>query len=162
MTDIEYQKPEEIKAFQEGKLHEALQYLKQHSPYYQRMFASYGIDTDKIQHLEDMVKRIIGSDGEVGSNKNDINTERGKWKLIVDYLWTPATGSPYILMSSEGLKATMGTRFWNRTVLDIENEEKVESRNLVYNGFARWSCGFPNWRHVLMGGSSDASATTLS
>ena len=112
--------------------------------------------------LERYAKAIIGSDGEVGSNKNDINTERGKWKLIVDYLWTPATGSPYILMSSEGLKATMGTRFWNRTVLDIENEEKVESRNLVYNGFARWSCGFPNWRHVLMGGSSDASATTLS
>ena len=56
MTDIEYQKPEEIIAFQEGKLHEALQYLKQHSPYYQRMFASYGIDTDKIQHLEDLVK----------------------------------------------------------------------------------------------------------
>ena len=56
MTDIEFQKPEEIKAFQEGKLHEALQYLKQHSPYYQRMFASYGIDIDKIQHLEDMVK----------------------------------------------------------------------------------------------------------
>ena len=44
----------------------------------------------------------------------------------------------------------------------IENEVKTESRNLVYNGFARIGVGFTNWRHVLMGGSSDASATTLS
>ena len=49
---------------------------------------------------------------------------------------------------------------WNALDADA-NEVKVESRNLVYNGFARWSAGFTNWRHVLMGGSSDVSATTL-
>ena len=102
--------------------------------------------------LEDMVKRIIGSDGEVGSNKNDINTQRGKWKLVVDYLWTPATGDPYIIMSSSANKTLLGTRLYDRTVLDVENEVKTESRNLVYNGFARIGVGFTNWRHVLMGG----------
>jgi len=112
--------------------------------------------------LEDTVKKIIGSDGEIGTSNNDINTQRGKWRLVVDYLWTPASGSPYILMSSEANKELLGTRFFNRTGLDVENEVKIESRNLVYNGFARWSAGFTNWRHVLMGGSSDASATTLS
>jgi len=111
--------------------------------------------------LEDTVKKIIGSDGEVGSNNNDINTQRGKWKMVVDYLWTPASGSPYILMSSEANKELLATRFYNRKGLDVANEVKVESRNLVYNGFARWSAGFTNWRHVLMGGSSDGSATTL-
>jgi len=111
--------------------------------------------------LEDTVKKIIGSDGEIGTSNNDINTQRGKWKLVVDYLWTPASGSPYIIMSSEANKELLGTRFFNRTGLDVENEVKIESRNLVYNGFARWSAGFTNWRHVLMGGSSDASATTL-
>lgn len=111
--------------------------------------------------LEDFVKRIIGSDGEVGSNYNDINTQRGKWKLVVDYLWTPASGNPYIIMSSQGNKDLLGTRLYDRTVLDVENEVKTESRNLVYNGFARIGVGFTNWRHVLMGGSSDASATTL-
>ena len=127
-----------------------------------------GFDADTIiipgnqPAMERFAKAIIGSDGEVGGNKNDINTERGKWKLIVDYLWTPASGSPYILMSSKALKSLLGTRFFNRTVLDIENEQKVESRNLVYNGFARWSAGFTNWRHVVMGGSSDPSAVTLS
>lgn len=111
--------------------------------------------------LEDMVKRIIGSDGEVGSNNNDINTQRGKWKLVVDYLWTPASGNPYIIMSSQANKDLLGTRLYDRTPLDVENEIKTESRNLVYNGFARIGVGFTNWRHVLMGGSTDASATTL-
>ena len=40
MEDIEFQRPEAIKAYQEGRLAEALQYLAEHSKYYQRMFES--------------------------------------------------------------------------------------------------------------------------
>jgi phenylacetate-CoA ligase len=54
--DIEFQSVEEIKTFQEGLLHKALHYLKDHSAYYQRMFAKYEIDIDKIVHIEDLVK----------------------------------------------------------------------------------------------------------
>lgn len=111
---------------------------------------------------EDFVKRIIGSDGEVGSNYNDINTQRGKWKLIVDPLWTPvisATNHPVIIMSSEALKALQGTKFYDRTDLDIETDVDVHSRNLTYNGFARMSIAFPNWRHVMMLGASASTAT---
>lgn len=111
--------------------------------------------------LEDTVKKIIGSDGEIGTNNNDINTQRGKWKLVVDYLWTPVSGNPYIIMSSEANKSLLATRLYDRTPLDIENEIKTESRNLVYNGFARIGVGFTNWRHVIMAGSTDATATTL-
>jgi hypothetical protein len=114
--------------------------------------------------LEDTVKKIIGSDGEVGTNNNDINTQRGKWKLVVDYLWTPTLtqyNHPYIIMSSKANKDLLATRLYDRTPLDVENEVKTESRNLVYNGFARIGVGFTNWRHILMGGSSNASATTL-
>ena len=111
--------------------------------------------------LEETVKRIIGSDGEVGSNNNDINTQRGKWKLIVDELWTPATGDPYIIMSSEANKELLATRFYDRTPLDVQNEVKIESRNMVYNGYGRMSVGFTNWRHVIMGGSTDADAQSL-
>lgn len=110
--------------------------------------------------LEDTIKKIIGSDGEVGSNNNDINTQRGKWKLIVDPLWTVESGAPYIIMSSEGNKDLMGTMFYNRVGLDVKSEVKPESRNLLYNGFSRWSAGFYNWRHVIMGGA--AYGTTIS
>ena len=112
---------------------------------------------------EDFVKRVIGSDGEVGSDHNDINTQRGKWKLVVDQEWTPtdisASNHPVILLSSEALKALQGTKFYDRTDLDIETDVDVHSRNLTYNGFARMSITFPNWRHVMMLGASASGAT---
>ena len=113
---------------------------------------------------EDFVKRVIGSDGEVGSNNNDINTQRGRWKIVVNPLWTPtisSTSHPLIIMSSEALKELQGTKFYQRTPLDIENQVKVESRNMVYNGFERYSLAFTNWRHVALIGSADADAVAL-
>ena len=56
MADIEFERPEAIKAYQEGLLAEALKYLSEHSKYYQRMFDSYHIDITKIRTLEDLVK----------------------------------------------------------------------------------------------------------
>ena len=111
---------------------------------------------------EDFVKRVIGSDGEVGSNNNDINTQRGKWKLVVDPEWTPtisATNHPVILLSSEAAKAIQGTKFYDRTKLDIATDVDVHSRNLTYNGFARMSITHPNWRHVMMIGDANSSTT---
>ena len=109
---------------------------------------------------EDYVKKVIGSDGEVGSNYNDINTQRGKWKLVVDPEWQPtisASNHPVILQSSKALKALQGTKFYDRTKLDILSREDEHTRNLTYNGFARMSISFPNWRHVMMIGASGAS-----
>lgn len=113
---------------------------------------------------EDFVKRVIGSDGEVGSNNNDINTQRGRWKIVVNPLWTPtisSTSHPLIIMSSEALKELQGTKFYTRTPLDIETDTKTESRNLLYNGFERYSLAFTNWRHVALIGSADADAQSL-
>ena len=56
MADIEFERPEVIKAYQEERLAEALQYLAEHSKYYRRMFDSYHIDIAKIRTLEDLVK----------------------------------------------------------------------------------------------------------
>ena len=109
---------------------------------------------------EDFVKKVIGSDGEVGTNNNDINTQRGKWKYVVDPEWTPtisSTNHPIILLSSEAMKALQGTKFYDRTKLDIMTDVDVHSRNLTYNGFARMSITHPNWRHVMMIGSADSS-----
>lgn len=109
---------------------------------------------------EDFVKRVIGSDGEVGTNNNDINTQRGKWKFVVDPEWTPtisSTNHPVILLSSEAMKTLQGTKFYDRTKLDIMTDVDVHSRNLTYNGFARMSITHPNWRHVMMIGSADSS-----
>ena len=93
MNDIEYKSPEEIKAFQEEKLHKALQYLAAHSPYYQRMFRSYGIDVNKILSLEDLVKIPFTEKKDLQLFNDDfLCCPREK---IIDYITTSGTlGDP--------------------------------------------------------------------
>ncbi len=113
-----------------------------------------------VPALEDLIKRIIRSDGLVGSDYNDVNTQKGLWKLIVDPLWQAASGTaPYIIFSSEARNATNGFVFYDRTPLDIANDVDIHSRNLEYNGYGRMSAGFNDWRWVLLGGAQ--SGTTL-
>ena len=52
--NIEFQPVEEIKKLQEQKLKEALIYLKDHSPFYQRLFKKYNIHIEKIKTIEDL------------------------------------------------------------------------------------------------------------
>ena len=111
--------------------------------------------------LEDLIKRIIHSSQIVGSNNNDINTQEGIWKLIVDHRWTAAAGTaPYILMSSEAQRELNAGVFYDRVALDVSNEVLNKSRNLEWSGYARWSAGFNNWSAYILGGAQ--SGTTLS
>ena len=91
--DIEYQSPEEIKAYQEQLLHVALTYLQAHSPYYQRMFKSYGINIDKIQHIEDLVKIPFTEKKDLQLfNEEFLCCPKAK---IIDYITTSGTlGDP--------------------------------------------------------------------
>lgn len=109
--------------------------------------------------MEDLIKRIIHSSQIVGSNNNDINTQKGNWKLIVDHRWAPASGAPYIIMSSEAQRELNAGVFYDRVPLDVANEVDIKSRNLQWSGYARWSCGFYDWRAFIMGGAS--SGTTI-
>ena len=92
-NDIEFQSVEEIKAFQENLLHEALVYLQTHSPYYQRMFKSYGININRIKHIEDLVKIPF-------TEKKDLQLFNDEFLCcpkdkIIDYITTSGTlGDP--------------------------------------------------------------------
>jgi len=111
--------------------------------------------------VEELCNRIIGTAGVVGNANNDINTQKGKWRLIVNHRWEAASGTaPYILMSSEANEALRGNMFYNRVDLDIKNEVDLKTRNFDWNGYARNGCGFFNWRHVILGGAQ--AGTTLS
>src|SRR5574344_1844192 len=55
MKDIEFESIDTIKAFQDEKLLKAVLYLKEHSPYYQRMFDKCHININNIKQLEDLV-----------------------------------------------------------------------------------------------------------
>ena len=91
--DIEFCKPEEIKAFQEELLHKALVYLKEHSKYYQRIFKSYNIDIDRIRTIEDLQQIPF-------TEKKDLQLFNEEFlccpkEKIVDYVTTSGTlGDP--------------------------------------------------------------------
>ena len=102
----------------------------------------YNFDTiiipGNVPDLEDLIKRIIHSHQIVGSDYNDINTQEGIWKLIVDHRWTAAAGKkPYILMSSEAQRELNAGVFFDRVPLDVSNEVLNKSRNLEWSGYAR-------------------------
>lgn len=111
--------------------------------------------------LEDLAKRIIHSHQIVNSANNDINTQEGIWKLIVDHRWEAASGTePYIIMSSEAQKELNAGVFFDRVALDVSNEVLNKSRNLEWSGYARFSAGFFNWLPFILGGAQ--AGTTLS
>jgi len=104
--------------------------------------------------LEDLIKRLIHSENIVGSPNNDINTQFNQWKLIVDHRWeNTQTKVPYILISSEALKELNAGVFYDRVPLDVANEVEINSRNLKWSGYTRFSAGFYDWRAFIMGGA---------
>ena len=112
-------------------------------------------------NLEETIKRLIASDHVIASNNNDVNTQKGKWELVVDPLWEAASGTePYILMSDEANKAYNALPFYDRISLDVKNDVDIHTRNLIYNGYSRMGIGCNNWRAFIMGGAS--AGTTLS
>lgn len=111
--------------------------------------------------LEDTVKKIIRTDLMVGSDLNDINTQKGLWKLIVDHRWICADNTaPYILMSSEANKELQSAMFYDRIPLTVKDWVDNKTANLEWMGRARMSAGFNNWSAFIMGGAQ--SGTELS
>lgn len=110
--------------------------------------------------LEDTIKKIIRSDLMVGSNYNDANTQKGLWKLIVDPFWqVPEGKNPYILMSSAANKEMLGNLFFDRIPLTMKDDVEIKTHNYIWSGRARFSAGFSNWAHVILGGADEG--TTL-
>lgn len=111
--------------------------------------------------LEDTIKKIIKTDLMVGSDLNDVNTQKGLWKLIVDPFWQVEEGkAPYILMSSQANKEMLGNLFFDRIPLTMKDDVDIDTHNYIWSGRARFSAGFSNWSHVILGGAD--LGTTLS
>jgi hypothetical protein len=104
--------------------------------------------------LEDTVKKIIRTDLMVGSDYNDINTQKGLWKLVIDHRWIVADNkAPYILMSSEANKELQAAMFYDRIPLTVHDWVDDKTANLEWMGRARMSAGFNNWQAFILGGA---------
>ena len=90
---IETQSKDAIRLFQEEKLRELLQYLKEKSPYYQRLFRENKIDITQIQHLEDLQRLPTTSKDDLQHYNDDFLCVPKE--AIVDYASTSGTlGKP--------------------------------------------------------------------
>ena len=111
--------------------------------------------------MEETIKRLIDSTHIISSDFNDVNTQKGKWELVVDPLWQVASGkNPYLIVSDECMKETNGIVFYDRVALDVKNEIDIDSRNLKYNGYARMGVGCNNFRCVILGGADAGTSLT--
>ncbi|MCF1190210.1 AMP-binding protein [Mangrovimonas sp. AS39] len=93
IPEIEKASVQNIKAFQEAKLQELLPYLKEHSTYYQRLFAGQNIDIEQIKTLEDLAKIPVTSKDDLQRYNDDfLCVPKNK---IIDYVTTSGTlGDP--------------------------------------------------------------------
>ena len=100
MKDIEFESPERVKAFQEDLLRKHLVYLHDNSPYYRRLFDSYGINTERIRHIEDLTRIPF-------TEKKDLQLYNDDFccvpkKRIIDYITTSGTlGDPVLFGCTE-------------------------------------------------------------
>lgn len=91
--DIQFLLKEEIKKYQEGRLAEALAYLQNNSPFYQRLFSSNKIDISKVKTLEDLQCIPVTTKPDLQEHNDDfLCVPRSE---IVDYPTTSGTlGEP--------------------------------------------------------------------
>lgn len=95
-TDISFQSPATIKAMQEEKLQQLLQYLQQHSPYYQQLFAENRVDINAVRRLEDLAHLPTTQKEDLQKRNEDfLCVPRNK---IIEYSSTSGTlGSPVMV-----------------------------------------------------------------
>ena len=91
--EIEFATPAKIKKFQEEKLQEQLDYVGQHSPYYQRLFREHGLKKGSVQRLEDLTKLPVTVKDDLQQHNWDfLSVPRHR---IVEYTSTSGTmGKP--------------------------------------------------------------------
>lgn len=91
--DIEFCNPSEIEEFQNLKLQEAINYLSEHSPYYQRMFTENGIEPSSIKTIGDLQQIPFTEKKDLQLYNDDfLCVPKAK---IVDYITTSGTlGDP--------------------------------------------------------------------
>jgi hypothetical protein len=53
----------------------------------------------------------------------------------------------------------MGSMFYNRIALDIQNEVDIHTRNYIWNGYCRFGCGFTTWKHILLAVDANAAVS---
>ena len=113
--------------------------------------------------IEQIVKKVCGSEGALGNGYNDINLHFGNWNVVILPNWQP-TDNRIMIMSSEANKNLAGNMFFNRIPLTVSNWVDHHTGNYYWNGRCRFGVGFGSYKHILLAvdsASAVGSATQL-
>ena len=99
--------------------------------------------------LEQIVKKVCGSDGALGNGYNDINLHYGNWNIVILPNWNPSDNR-VMIMSSEANKNLAGNMFFNRVPLTVTNWVDNHTGNYYWNGRCRFGVGFGSYKHILL------------
>ena len=105
--------------------------------------------------LEQIVKKVCGSDGALGNGYNDINLHYGNWNIVILPNWQPEENR-IMVMSSEANKNLAGNMFFNRVPLTVNNWVDHHTGNYYWNGRCRFGVGFGNYKHMLLAVDSES------
>ena len=112
--------------------------------------------------LKKAVFAAVGADKDPNTSNNGFNFLFGRWNIIVwAYLdqFITAGSSPWIVMSSKYNKSNMGAVWFDRTPLEVKSVVNDDNDANHWNGYARFSAGFNDWRAFAVGGVT--GGTTL-
>lgn len=115
--------------------------------------------------LKNTVFAAIGADKDPATANNAFNYQYGRWNVIVDPYLTMmlalagiTTYTPWFLLDSKFLTDQDGAVFLDRTKLDVTSVVDNNNDNNLWNGYARFTGGFVDWRFVSVGGVTGGSA----
>ncbi len=98
--------------------------------------------------LEQMVKKVCGSENVVNSFNNDINLHYGNWSIVILPTWTPEKDE-MMVMSSEANKALAGNVFFERVPLTVSSWIDHHTGNYNWTGRCRFGIGFGSYKHIV-------------
>ena len=99
--------------------------------------------------LEQLVKKVCGSEYAPGKNHNDININYGRWNIVILPHWQ-SNDNRFMVMSSEANKNLSGNMFFNRIPLTISDWVDNHTGNYYWTGRCRFGIGFGSYKHILL------------
>ncbi|MBF0651113.1 AMP-binding protein [Dysgonomonas sp. GY75] len=149
--DIQFQPAIKIKEYQETKLQAALQYLKEHSVFYQRMFEEQNIDIDGIKTIEDLRQLPVTTKNDLQKYSEDfICVEKSR---IIDYVTTSGTlGSPItFVLTDKDLDRLAYNEYLSFTTAGFTKEDIMQLMTTIDRRFMAGLAYFLGARELGMG-----------
>lgn len=105
--------------------------------------------------LKKAVFAAIGADKDPDTANNGFNYQYGRWNVIVwPYLnqYLTAGASPWVLLDSRYNEDYGGAIWLDRTKLEVRSRIDEGNDANVWQGYARFTAGFNDWRFAACGG----------